>query len=65
VIRKNDTVRGIDLIRFLRECGLATYKIPDRIEFMTQFPQTGVGKTSKKHLRLEIEARLAGASTNP
>ncbi|WP_114968050.1 (2,3-dihydroxybenzoyl)adenylate synthase [Rhodoferax ferrireducens] len=65
VIRKNDTVRGIDLIRFLRECGLATYKIPDRIEFMTQFPQTGVGKTSKKHLRLEIEARLAGARMNP
>ena len=65
VIRQDESVRGIDLIRFLRERGLATYKIPDRIEFLARFPKTGVGKTSKKHLRQDIEARLAAASTNP
>lgn len=64
VIRKDPTVRSVDLIRFLRECGLATYKIPDRIEFVTQFPKTGVGKISKKHLRQQIETRLASISTN-
>lgn len=65
VIRKDDTVRGIDLIRFLRASGLAAYKIPDRIEFVAQFPKTGVGKISKKHLRQDIETRLAGAGTTP
>jgi 2,3-dihydroxybenzoate-AMP ligase len=30
---------------------LAAYKIPDRIEFITAFPQTSVGKVSKKALR--------------
>ncbi|CAN5481223.1 (2,3-dihydroxybenzoyl)adenylate synthase [soil metagenome] len=65
VIRQDEAVRGIDLIRFLRERGLATYKIPDRIEFVAQFPKTGVGKISKKHLRQDIEARLAAAGTHP
>ncbi|QZA78738.1 (2,3-dihydroxybenzoyl)adenylate synthase [Deefgea tanakiae] len=59
VIRNNDVVRSVDLIRFLRERGLATYKIPDRIEFVSQFPKTGVGKVSKKHLRAWIEAQLS------
>lgn len=36
---------------FLRERGLAAYKIPDRIEWIDAFPQTGVGKVSKKALR--------------
>ncbi|WP_373975489.1 (2,3-dihydroxybenzoyl)adenylate synthase [Chitinibacter sp. SCUT-21] len=60
VIRSDESVRGVDLIRFLRERGLATYKIPDRIEFLPQFPKTGVGKVSKKHLRALIAAQLAG-----
>ena len=30
---------------------LAAFKIPDRIEFMPRFPETGIGKTSKKSLR--------------
>lgn len=63
VIRKDQSMRSVDLIRFLRERGLATYKIPDRIEFVTQFPKTGVGKISKKHLRQDIEARLGAPAT--
>ncbi|WP_224244039.1 (2,3-dihydroxybenzoyl)adenylate synthase [Hyalangium gracile] len=39
------------LTSFLRERGLAAYKIPDRVEFIDAFPQTGVGKVSKKALR--------------
>lgn len=62
VIRRDDELRAVDLIRFLRGCGLATYKIPDRIEFVDRFPKTGVGKISKKQLRLDIEARLAAAA---
>ena len=39
------------LAAFLRERGLAAYKVPDRVEFVDAFPQTGVGKVSKKALR--------------
>ena len=42
------------LTAFLRERGLAAYKVPDRIEFVAAFPQTGVGKVSKKDLRRSL-----------
>lgn len=37
--------------RFVRERGIAAYKVPDLVEFVDAFPRTGVGKVSKKHLR--------------
>lgn len=43
---------------FLRERGLADYKLPDRVEILTSFPQTSFGKVSKKALR-EFIAELA------
>ncbi|KZE79836.1 2,3-dihydroxybenzoate-AMP ligase [Paenibacillus elgii] len=46
-----------ELKAFLRERGLAAYKIPDRVEFMESFPRTGVGKISKKALRELIEQK--------
>ncbi|MDP9796344.1 2,3-dihydroxybenzoate-AMP ligase [Catenuloplanes nepalensis] len=36
---------------FVRSRGLAAYKIPDRVEFVSEFPQTAVGKISKARLR--------------
>ncbi|GAA4077646.1 (2,3-dihydroxybenzoyl)adenylate synthase [Nonomuraea soli] len=45
---------------FVREQGLAAYKVPDRVEFVTAFPTTGVGKTSKKELRAALRAGLRG-----
>ncbi|WNG56845.1 (2,3-dihydroxybenzoyl)adenylate synthase [Archangium gephyra] len=47
---------------FLRERGLAAFKIPDRVEFVDAFPKTGVGKVSKKALR-ETLTRRNTAST--
>ncbi|MFD4926651.1 (2,3-dihydroxybenzoyl)adenylate synthase [Streptomyces goshikiensis] len=44
-------VTGVAMKRFVRQRGLAAYKVPDRIEFVTAFPTTGVGKVSKKDLR--------------
>ncbi|GAA2213766.1 (2,3-dihydroxybenzoyl)adenylate synthase [Nonomuraea monospora] len=40
-----------ELRAFLRERGIAAFKIPDRYEFVDAFPQTAVGKVSKRHLR--------------
>jgi 2,3-dihydroxybenzoate---[aryl-carrier protein] ligase len=45
------------LSAFLRERGLAAFKIPDRIEFVEAFPKTGVGKVSKKALRETLSRR--------
>lgn len=39
--------------RLVRERGVAAYKIPDLVEFVEAFPQTGIGKVSKKGLRSE------------
>ncbi|WP_328707433.1 (2,3-dihydroxybenzoyl)adenylate synthase [Streptomyces sp. HF10] len=36
---------------FVRARGVAAYKIPDLVRFVDAFPQTGVGKVSKKGLR--------------
>ncbi|MEJ3747314.1 AMP-binding protein [Actinomycetes bacterium KLBMP 9797] len=35
---------------FLRERGLATYKIPDQVTFVDAIPETGVGKLSRTEL---------------
>ncbi|MEV4899089.1 2,3-dihydroxybenzoate-AMP ligase, partial [Nonomuraea sp. NPDC055795] len=40
-----------ELRTFLRERGIATFKIPDVFEYVDVFPSTAVGKVSKRHLR--------------
>ncbi|KJF23727.1 2,3-dihydroxybenzoate-AMP ligase [Rhodococcus sp. AD45-ID] len=42
---------------FVRERGLASWKIPDRVQVLEVFPETGVGKTSRKDLRRMLAAR--------
>ncbi|MDO6525105.1 (2,3-dihydroxybenzoyl)adenylate synthase [Motilimonas sp. 1_MG-2023] len=50
-------VNPIKLKYFLRDNGLADYKIPDLIKFVDALPKTSVGKINKKQLREEY-ARL-------
>ena len=45
--------------RFLRDCGVAEFKLPDRLELVPSLPQTGVGKVSKQALREQIVQILA------
>ncbi|MET9294098.1 (2,3-dihydroxybenzoyl)adenylate synthase [Streptomyces sp. NPDC003077] len=54
-----EPLKPIAVKKFVRERGLAAYKVPDRVVFVDAFPQTGVGKISKKDLRAE-SARAAG-----
>ncbi|NKI44314.1 (2,3-dihydroxybenzoyl)adenylate synthase [Streptomyces physcomitrii] len=51
ILRQGAEARPAALRRFVRERGLAAYKVPDRVVFVAEFPQTGVGKISKKHQR--------------
>ncbi|WP_425300547.1 AMP-binding enzyme, partial [Nocardia cyriacigeorgica] len=43
---------------FVRERGVAAWKMPDAVVIVEQFPETGVGKTSRRELR-----RLLAAGT--
>ena len=52
-----DTLRAPILRRYLREQGIAEFKLPDRFERVDALPLTAIGKTDKVLLR----ARLAGA----
>ncbi|UJW56323.1 (2,3-dihydroxybenzoyl)adenylate synthase [Bacillus sp. A116_S68] len=58
VISRDQDLKETDLIAFLRTEGLADYKIPDRIEWVADFPKTAIGKVNKKGLRRLIEVKL-------
>lgn len=59
VLREDaEPVKSLAIKKFVRERGLAAFKVPDRVEFVDAFPQTGIGKVSKKDLRAAIAARL-------
>ncbi|WP_106476162.1 (2,3-dihydroxybenzoyl)adenylate synthase [Phytohalomonas tamaricis] len=60
VIARGTPPKPHELAQFVR-ARLASYKVPDRIEFIDAFPQTGVGKVSKKVLREVIRDTYFGA----
>ncbi|WP_299260338.1 AMP-binding protein [uncultured Kushneria sp.] len=61
VVPRGEAPKPMVLARFLRERGLANYKVPERFEFLEAFPQTGVGKISKKALRQTLKAHWFAA----
>jgi 2,3-dihydroxybenzoate-AMP ligase len=42
---------------YLRDRGLATYKIPDKVRVLDAFPITGVGKVSRRELRAALREK--------
>lgn len=54
-----------ELQRFLRERGIAAYKIPDRVELVDALPYTAVGKADKKALRARFAPPAGPVSTSP
>jgi 2,3-dihydroxybenzoate-AMP ligase len=56
VLRRGAELRAAALRRFVRDRGLAAYKVPDRVDFVDALPRTGVGKISKKDLRTTAAA---------
>ncbi len=51
-----------DLRKFVRERGVAAFKVPDRFTFVTAFPTTGVGKVSRRELRNQLATQLASSA---
>jgi 2,3-dihydroxybenzoate-AMP ligase len=41
-----------DVSRYLSACGLAAFKIPERLELLDELPHTPIGKPDKKALRI-------------
>jgi 2,3-dihydroxybenzoate-AMP ligase len=48
-----------ELRRFLVECGLADYKLPDRLELVDSLPMTSIGKLDRRALRAGVASKLA------
>ena len=53
IIMARSAVTAQEIRRYLRAIGLATFKIPDRIEFTQELAKTAVGKTDKNQLRAQ------------
>jgi 2,3-dihydroxybenzoate-AMP ligase len=58
VIARGEPPAAVELREFLRDRGLADYKLPDRVEFVPAFPETAVGKTSRRDLRTAVVQQL-------
>ncbi|MDE8565077.1 (2,3-dihydroxybenzoyl)adenylate synthase [Anoxybacillus rupiensis] len=58
IIPRDASLKATELRAFLRERGVAAFKIPDRIEFVDSFPKTPVGKINKRELRKRITEKL-------
>ncbi|WP_413205732.1 (2,3-dihydroxybenzoyl)adenylate synthase [Rhodospirillum sp. A1_3_36] len=58
VVPRQPAPSALKLKRYLLDHGLAQFKVPDRIELVDAFPQTGIGKISKKDLRQHLRQSL-------
>jgi len=54
-----ETLAFADLIAFLRERQIASFKLPERLELFHELPVSPVGKILKRQLRETIVERLA------
>lgn len=59
VVRRDATLKASALKAWIRTRGLALYKIPDQIVFVDAFPETAVGKTSRRDIRAALRDRFA------
>ncbi|HMK33601.1 MAG TPA: class I adenylate-forming enzyme family protein [Desulfomonilaceae bacterium] len=50
-----------DLVAFMKEKGVAVYKLPERLEIIATVPRNPVGKILKNQLRDDINKKLSGA----
>lgn len=68
IIPRGEKPRAPALKGWMRERGLAAFKVPDQIVFVDAFDTTAVGKTSRKELRARLRSeflRAQDAATPP
>lgn len=57
VIARDQPPRAVELKKWVREQGLAAFKVPDQIVFADAFDTTAVGKISRRELRARLRQR--------
>ncbi|ODP99518.1 2,3-dihydroxybenzoate-AMP ligase [Salinivibrio sp. SS3] len=57
-LNKDHALKSVTLRKYLREQGVADYKIPDHFEFIEKLPLTPVGKPNKARLREKIKSTI-------
>lgn len=58
IIARGNQPRAIELKKWVREQGLAAFKVPDQIVFIDAFETTAVGKVSRRELRAQLRQRF-------
>jgi non-ribosomal peptide synthetase component E (peptide arylation enzyme) len=61
VPKPGETVTLEGIVAYMKEQGVATYKLPERLEVVDVIPRNPVGKILKKELRQDIKKRLGVA----
>ncbi|MBI2752034.1 MAG: AMP-binding protein [Betaproteobacteria bacterium] len=59
VPKPGETLGFAELIAFLKKRRIASFKLPERLEIVSEFPTSPVGKILKRELRERIAAKLA------
>jgi 2,3-dihydroxybenzoate-AMP ligase len=58
ILKEGKSLAFDELIAFLRGLKIASFKLPERLEIVPQFPLSPVGKILKRQLRDEIAAKI-------
>jgi 2,3-dihydroxybenzoate-AMP ligase len=58
IAKDGQTLAFDELIAFLRAQKIASFKLPERLEVVSQFPLSPVGKILKRQLREMIAAKM-------
>lgn len=59
IVARDEVPKAAALKAWVRSRGLAAYKVPDQVVFVPAFPETAVGKTSRKDIRAALRLQLA------
>ncbi|MNJ53378.1 Enterobactin synthase component E [compost metagenome] len=59
IVTTEPGLKPLALRKFLRERGVADFKLPDRFETLDALPMTAVGKIDKQGLRARIAEIIA------
>jgi 2,3-dihydroxybenzoate-AMP ligase len=65
VLRPGRSLTLQELVAFLLEFGIATFKLPERLEFFDTLPLSGFGKVAKKELAAVLSEPKGAASPGP
>lgn len=58
IIARGEKPRAVAIKKWVREQGLAAFKVPDQIVFAEAFDTTAVGKVSRRELRAQLRQRF-------